>query len=116
MLRPRSSFPLYYNGRAYPSAIAALRVCCGATGPLPTTTQGLQERVLTAGQTVRYIHLPKRRTDAAVWARLDDARLRFFVHACYCSVLDACWFLDSRQRDPQPVKACPPAEYPLFRG
>ena len=35
------------------------------------------------------------------------------VRACYCSIFDDCWVMDSRKQDPEPVKACP-AEWTRF--
>ncbi len=107
---------LYYRNQAYATAEAALAACCGATGRGSTVTQYLQQRVLTAGEIVTIVYLPKNPADAAVWDRLDVQRNAFYLRACYCSVLDECWLLDSRSDDPKPVKPCPPADKPAFSG
>jgi hypothetical protein len=107
---------LYYGDKAYPDARSALAACCGAHGSLPTTTHGLQEDVLTATQAVPFITLPKTTSDTAVFNALNGVRHRFYVRTCYCSVLDDCWFFDSRRKLPDRVKACPAAETPLFQG
>lgn len=107
---------LYYGGKAYASAEDAFRICCGATKRVNRTTSYLQERVLVADETVRFIRVPKQGNDARMWSRLDAERLKFYVRACYCSVLDECWLFDSRRAQPQPVRPCPPAEMPRFSG
>jgi hypothetical protein len=108
----------YYNGKAYATALEAFAACCSAKAPLPTITEGLQDRVLTAGQTATFIHLPKRPSDEVVWNAIDRVRLgHMYVRGCYCSVLDECWLLDSRgDAQPKRVSGCPPAEDPRFKG
>lgn len=109
---------LYYKGAPYASASEALVACCGAKLPMQriAITQYLQQRVLIAAETVTYIRLPKTASQNAVWTRLDRERHRFYLRACYCSVLDECWIFDERKAQPQPVTVCPPAERPVFRG
>jgi len=107
---------LYYKGEPFATARAALAACCGARGRLPKITQYLQERVLTANETVDFLNLTKTPQDAAVWAKLDIERQRFYLRGCYCSVLNDCWLLDSRQDQPVPVRDCPPPETPLYDG
>lgn len=107
---------LYYGNAPYATAKAALAACCGAVGRLTTVTQYLQQRVLTPNETVAFIHLTKNARNSAVWTKLDLARQRFYLRACYCSVLDDCWLLDSRRDQPQAVNACPPPETPLYSG
>lgn len=91
-------FTLYYKDKAYKNLDAALIACCGAR------------------ETANFIQLPKRASDAAVWAKLDHERFKFHARGCYCSVLDECWLLDSRQQQPVSVKACPAAEEPAYQG
>jgi hypothetical protein len=107
---------LYYRGTAYASARAALAACCGARSRVNTITEYLQERVLTANETVDFLHLTKTPANAPVWAKLDVERERFYLRGCYCSVLDNCWLLDSRRDQPAPVRVCPPPEPPLYSG
>ena len=109
-------FTLYYKGKAYKNLDSALVACCGAKGPVPWITEGMQDRVLMARETANFIQMPKRASDASVWAKLDHERFKFHARGCYCSVLDECWLLDSRQQDPLSVKDCPPAEKPAYQG
>ena len=47
--------------------------------------------------------------NAAIWARLDDARHRIKMEACYCSVLDDCWTSDlTPTAQPAHVDVCNP--------
>ncbi|HTU83450.1 MAG TPA: hypothetical protein VMF61_15075 [Candidatus Acidoferrales bacterium] len=108
---------LDYHGKAYHTALDAFRDCCGATNePSGMITSGIQQRVLTATQVVTLVHFPFRHPAAAVWHRLDVERQHFYVRACYCSVLDQCWLLDSRTTQPLRVTDCPPPERPLLYG
>jgi hypothetical protein len=109
---------LYYRGKAYASVVGAFAACCGAKHLVlgDAMTQYLQQRVLIAGQTIVYIRVPKKAAESALYTRLDRERRRFYLRACYCSVLDECWLFDERKSTPQPVKVCPPAETPVFRG
>ena len=45
--------------------------------------------------------------DADVWKRFNKERFEVEVRACYCSVLDFCWTMNSTRTDPEPVEACP---------
>ena len=107
---------LYRDGKAYRTARDAFLACCEARSGPPMITAGLQDRVLTASQTVTFIHLPLRANDRTLWHRLDYAREHFYVRACYCSVLDDCWLLDSRSKNPTLIGGCPSPELPVYRG
>jgi len=85
-----------------------LQLCCGDSPQQPTAFMSSTfEVVLRPGETTRFIRLVKKPENAAVWDRLNVERWKVAIRACYCSIFDDCWVLDSRESDPQPVKTCP---------
>lgn len=108
---------LFYGDQTVSDAAALLSACCGASGsPLPTVTSH-PERVLVPGEEITFLRFDEESADPAIWSALNRERFAVRLNACYCSVLDQCWILDSAQEDPQPKATCPvvPSEQ-RFRG
>jgi len=63
-------------------------------------------RIMRAGDEVRFLTLEQRPETAAVWARLDTARVALRLRACYCSVFDECWVGDLRTTHAERVQQC----------
>jgi hypothetical protein len=60
---------------------------------------------------------PADEANAKEWHVLDRSRFsRITAAACYCSVLDECWFTDFRSPRPRPVSSCPAVKGPQFGG
>ena len=97
-----------YNGRPMQSPRSFLQSCCGdlKESPTPFISSNF-EVVLRPGETVGFIRLAKTADNSAVWDRLKVERWKVAVRACYCSVFDDCWVMDSQKQDPEQVKACP---------
>ena len=97
-----------YNGRSMESPRRFLQSCCGdlQASPTPFISSNF-EVVLRPGETVGFIRLAKTAENNAVWNRLNVERWKVAVRACYCSVFDDCWVMDSRKQDPEQVKTCP---------
>lgn len=106
--RLRTVQVLYGDQPAEDSA-ALLRSCCElAKGTkLTTITSSTRARVLKPGEDVSFLRLPLANNDGALWQRFNKERFAVRVKACYCSVLDECWMLDSTAIEPVPTKACP---------
>ena len=97
-----------YDGKPMETPRTFLQACCGDPPQRPTPFMSSNfETVLRPGENVRFIRLVKTAENAAVWDRLEVERWKVAVRACYCSIFDECWVLNSRLPDPQPVKACP---------
>ena len=111
-------FTMYYKDKPYATIRELLMACCGVKSHdhLWTLTSGLQGNVLTAHETVNFIHLPASKNTIAVVKKIDKERHNVYVRACFCSVLNDCWLFDSREDEPAPLKACPKAEEPVFQG
>jgi hypothetical protein len=98
-----------YDGRPMANPRNFLQQCCGDRRESPTSFMSAPiNGVIRPGQSINFIRLPKRPDNAIIWDRLEVERWKITVRACYCSIFDDCWILDSRKQDPQPVEACPP--------
>ncbi|MBP6626402.1 MAG: hypothetical protein KA187_03195 [Arenimonas sp.] len=96
-----------YLGKPQSDAAALLDACCGPSElPRPTITTST-ERVLTPGAELTFFRYDLKTDPAGTWPVLNDARFDVRVQACYCSVLEDCWTLDSEGGEPAPVAACP---------
>jgi hypothetical protein len=100
---------VFYDRKLIGNSVQLLRVCCGLgeSQPLQTVTSGTRGRVLKAGDKIEFMMLPIETNDAEVWKRFNKERFKVEVRACYCSVLDDCWALNSTRPEPEPVKSCP---------
>jgi hypothetical protein len=97
-----------YDGKPIRTPRQFLQACCGDVPGQPTRFMSSNpEVVLRPGETTQFIRLERRADNAAIWDRLQDERWKVAVRACYCSIFDDCWVLDTRVADPEPVKACP---------
>ena len=114
------SFSVVYDGTAVPGWVALIRACCVPDGKKIETTQDLLtltddkmisskliDRVLRPTDEVILLHLPKTEANALLWKKLDQARFKLDIHACYCSVFDECWITDLRSTTAKSVASCP---------
>lgn len=99
-----------YDGTPVNSAESLLALCCGQAEKddrNPVFTSGIQHRVVGADEWVTLLRMPRTDPPTPVYTALEDALPKIRFRACYCSVLDKCWILDSKQDEPQPVRQCP---------
>lgn len=97
-----------YDGKPMETPRKFLQACCADRPERPIPFMSAEfEVVLRPGESTKFIRLVKRPDNIAVWNRLEVERWKVAVRACYCSIFDDCWVMDSRGDDPQPVKACP---------
>ena len=99
-----------YDGTPVRGSSSLLSQCCG--GPPATSgdavfSSGIQHRVLGADEWVTLLRMPKPDPSTPVYDALEQARQKIRLRACYCSVLDDCWLLDSDEDEPAPVARCP---------
>lgn len=100
-----------YDGKPVNSAGALLALCCGheptrEDEPL-VFTSGIQHRVVGADEWVVLLRMPRTDPPAPLYTALENALPKIRFRACYCSVLDECWLLDSSRDDPEQVRQCP---------
>lgn len=100
---------LSIDGTGFHDTAELLRLCCNETAEVSIFSSGLHRRVLGSDEWIAVVRLPREGNSEALWQAFESARHRIRLRACYCSVLDDCWLLDSELDDPQPVRACPTA-------
>jgi hypothetical protein len=109
-----------YEGTPVRDSRALLARCCGRPRQSPggdqVFTSGIQHRVLGADEWITLLRMPRPDSSSAVWDALSRERHKVRLRACYCSVLDDCWLLDSDRDDPEPVRHCPGAPEVLWGG
>lgn len=99
---------LSHAGTAVGTLGELLQACCDhRIDTVDSFSSGLHQRVIGSDEWVQLVRLPQAGNDAALWQRLDAARHQVRLRACYCSVLDDCWLLDSDREEPDSVDACP---------
>lgn len=101
-----------YDGHRVDDSAQLLDRCCArekqASGQRTvTTTSGIHPRVVGPDEWITFFHMPREGNAPAVWHALERGLPKIVMRACYCSVLDDCWMLDSRQPEPAPVARCP---------
>lgn len=105
---------LSHDGRPVHDLRELLAACCGHEGKTPGFTSGLRQRVLGADEWIQLVRIPRAQLSDELWTALDQTRHRMRLRACYCSVLDDCWLLDSREDEAAPVRQCPAAPEVLW--
>ena len=121
------SFAILYDGKPVKGWAALIKACClpdgvAADKPIdfPAITDNkmisskLIQRVLRASDTAPLLHLTKTDANAALWQKLDEARFKIELRACYCSVFDECWVSDLRSTQQRVVKTCPAEAVPYI--
>jgi hypothetical protein len=117
------TFEVWWQGEPVSTAPELLQRCCmtDAQAPMdPSTARALDlgigqigSRVVRAGDSEAFITLRLKDSNADIWHRLDVARLRLKMRACYCSVFDECWQTDLEQTSAKRVRSCPAAKVPF---
>ena len=97
-----------------------VEACCAdllSTGQRPNwLTNFVSDHVLTPNEKVHFLVLIDSEANLPYWKRLDSARNKVVLQACYCSVLDDCWMLDSSRNQPEPIAACPAKQATDYQG
>lgn len=104
-----------YNGQLLKNGSELVRACCKEEqAPLKNwrlTTGMVNPAVVPAHDKNQFFALDRTDENTALWSKLNRERNNLLVQACYCSVLDNCWLLDSSKQIPEAVRRCPvPAE------
>lgn len=112
---------LTYRGKPIATSGQLLDACCGGMPAMredsyPIIGSGIQNRVFGAEEWVSFLRMPASRVPADTFDAFDRERHHVRLRACYCSVLDDCWLLDSDLEEPRPVRACPATPPVRWRG
>lgn len=65
---------------------------------------------IPAGEGAPLFSARRSESNAAAWDLAEQVRQQTTVEACYCSVLDECWVVNSRTDARQPVQGCEATE------
>jgi hypothetical protein len=107
-----------YRDRPMASASELLRACCSVAGSPNISryrdTSQVDHTVLVPHDTVNFIEVPYTPAILPEYRRLDRERFRVQVRVCYCSVLDDCWIMDSREDEPHRDNNCPNHPGPAY--
>ena len=93
-----------------------MTLCCGEGSDRYGYSSGLHQRVLGSDEWIQVVRIPREGVPDPVWDALVRVRHDARMRACYCSVLDDCWVLDSDVDEPAPVAQCPAAPPDLWGG
>jgi hypothetical protein len=104
---------LFYKDKPYTSPRDFLEACCGK-GPYEDIIDQASGTVLPARETVAFLELLPGK-DQDVWDKLNKERFNLRIRACYCSVFDECWIMNSTQRRPERTGQCSPSQPVEYR-
>ena len=117
------TFEVWWQGQPMASADQLLRRCCMSGTPAAIDPDAAHSMTLSIGiiapSVMRpdaersFLGLDLTETNAAVWHRLNVARMQIKMRACYCSVFDECWESDLLHTDTKEVKSCPAVKVPF---
>lgn len=94
------TFQVFVKGKPVHDSRELLKTCCGLehVSRLTSTVRGT---VLPARETLGFLKVDAEVVGKEVFEKLESQRYTVDVRACYCSVFDECWTLDSRERHPR---------------
>lgn len=104
------NFQLFDDDRAVPTTGQLLSCCVDweSLDPrnLAVVSSPIDQPVLPANEGLTFFRIDRERADQSLWQALDQRRFQMWAKVCYCSVLNDCWELDSRDGDNRVVAAC----------
>ena len=103
------------------TTVSELLKCCTQSEQvdlrgLSVVSTPVEQPVLPANDGLSFFQLQQHNADPELWEALNKRRFRMWARVCYCSVLNDCWELDSRQALHRPVQACSVAERSGFNA
>jgi len=99
------SFELFYKDKPMPNSKTLLDTCCGG-GKYNYASSAVIGEVLPARESIQFLLLRPDTNRKELWDALNKERFSIRVRACYCSVFDECWMMDSAARRPERAAAC----------
>jgi len=106
------SFEVFYKDTPMASLEQLHFACCSPDHKARAnySQSTVLDNVLPARESISFFTLRREQNTAPVWDLLDKERHNVRVRACYCSVFDECWVLDSTKRRPERVDQCTPSQ------
>ena len=108
------TFEVFYKQTPVASIKQLMKACCDGTTPNFSTSL-VRNEVLPARDSIEFATLDAAHNDPKVWASLNTERFNIRVRACYCSVFDECWVMDSATPRPVRVGECSPSQPLQYR-
>jgi hypothetical protein len=106
-----ASLQLSYQGKPVADYHELVAACCKAEVEglkhWSSRISTINPVVIPAHDSIKFFAVLKAADNTALWDKFNRERYQVQGRACYCSVLDECWLLDSTQAVPQPVPSCP---------
>jgi hypothetical protein len=102
------NFELFYKDKPVADGGALMSACCGAATRNFISSSVIGE-VLPARDRIDFVEVLKAQ-NAALYDMLNTERFKLRVRACYCSVFDDCYVMDTAARRPERVAACSPSQ------
>lgn len=98
-----------YKGQKLENPRQFLQLCCGDDpNNRVKFVSGNVSGMLRPGEQHDFIRLERKPENSALWDKLNVERWKVEVKACYCSIFNDCWVLESAsKKDPTPVDECP---------
>jgi hypothetical protein len=96
------TFELFYKDKPMADLHDLSVACCAqAHGRHYFATDSILDEVIPARESISFLSLPRDKNVPEIWDLLNQERFNVRVRACYCSVFDECWVMDSAQRRPE---------------
>jgi len=108
------NFELFYKDKPMADLRELAHACClkgvKAGSKVSLSTSSVIDEVLPARDSISFITVRRDRIAPELWDAWNTERLNVRVRACYCSVFDECWIMDSEHHRPQQTRICTPSQ------
>jgi hypothetical protein len=103
------TFEVFYKDQPVGQFIDLLKACCNAASSYASTSL-VRNEVLPARDAIDFVSFDAAKNKPEVWEALNKERFHVRVRACYCSVFEECWVMDSAAPRPNRVAECKPSQ------
>lgn len=104
-----------YNGTPMSSPRVIAKAILNHASALPQSSQVVHS-VLAAKEHVPFVEFNSQKFSVEDYAAIRAGVQRLEFRACYCSVFDECWMVDTSKTRPSKVMQCPASQYPFQSG
>jgi hypothetical protein len=105
------TFELFYKDKPMANLTDLAAACCAKQkGKTSIATSAVTGEVLPARDSIEFITVRRDQNRPELWDVLNKERFNVRVRACYCSVFDECWVMESNKRRPERTDSCTPSQ------
>jgi len=108
------TFEVFYDDKPVREGVDLIEACC-AKEHFSADSSPVRGEVLPARDQIEFLTLVKTPLNTPAWDKLNHERLKLRVRACYCSVFDECYVMDTAARRPEHVEQCVPSQGVEYR-